>query len=269
MLNELVGRISRGSKMDQIYIPKNRVGLSSGSLVIIKPLTQEDARQDTMGKHFLYGIDKIEPIKIEVISKIFAIVEKAAEAENIIISGSFLETGFCFNDIDALIISEKEIKEKLLREEIARELGINAHILKMRWGELVEGLRYDPLYIAMLSRCVAKKRLVFNIKRKINAQLLDLNLLKSRALIDNVDVLSGKEMYYLTKNMIAILMFIDGKKISPEFIDKEIKKIFKINAEGIKEKILEKNKFLARYKEAYKRIFKLIMKEAGGKNGPK
>ena len=256
--------------MDQVYIPKNRIGLTSGSLVVIKPLIQEEhAKSGLRGKHFLYGINKIEHIKMEIISRVFSVMEKnLTEVKNIIISGSFLEEGFCFNDLDILIISEKEISDRLLKEEISAEIGVKAHILQMTSEELTEGLKYDPLYLNMISRCIAKNRIVFNIRRKINAPLLDLNLLKSKTLIDNFDALSGREMYYLTKNMIAIFLFIEGKKASSDFIDKEIKRIFKIEAKDIKEKILNKNKFLIRYKEVYDKIFKLIIRTKN-KNGSK
>ena len=35
---ELVSRVSKGSKMDQVYIPKNRADFAIGSYVVIKPL---------------------------------------------------------------------------------------------------------------------------------------------------------------------------------------------------------------------------------------
>ena len=35
---EIIAKISRGSKMDQVYIPKNRGGFSIGSYVILKPI---------------------------------------------------------------------------------------------------------------------------------------------------------------------------------------------------------------------------------------
>jgi len=37
----IVAKISRGSKMDQIYIPKNRAGFSTGQYVLISPLESE------------------------------------------------------------------------------------------------------------------------------------------------------------------------------------------------------------------------------------
>jgi len=33
---ELIAKISKGSKMDQVYIPKNRIGFSAGSYVMMR-----------------------------------------------------------------------------------------------------------------------------------------------------------------------------------------------------------------------------------------
>ena len=52
---EIVGRISRGSRMDQIYIPKQRNGFNIGERVIVRTMdTAHDAE-----KPFFYGITLI------------------------------------------------------------------------------------------------------------------------------------------------------------------------------------------------------------------
>ena len=57
---ELIAKISKGSKMDQVYIPKNRIGFSAGSYVIIRPLEGKK----TVEKPYLYNIKSIEPVKL-------------------------------------------------------------------------------------------------------------------------------------------------------------------------------------------------------------
>ena len=64
---EMIARISRGSKMDQIYLPKNRFGLAPGSAVLVKDLTYE--KQE---KPFFYNVKRIERIKIIIIGRIFS-----------------------------------------------------------------------------------------------------------------------------------------------------------------------------------------------------
>lgn len=265
MAIELISRISKGSRMDQIYISKNRSGFAVGNYVVITALEGSESGEGAAkkaSKPYFYGIKQIEPIKLSIIEEIFRIVDKNhPENKNIIITGSFLEKGFEFNDIDIILLSDKKAETEDLKEKIEEYLGINAHILLLDEGSLREGIASDPLYENMLSRCISKNRFVFNIARKINPQILDFHLLKSKALIDGFDILVGKEKYYLVKNMISILLFIKGEKINNEKIDSKIKEIFGISSEKIKDNILDKRDFLRKYKKAYELVFRRIMKE--------
>ena len=57
---EIISKVSRGTKMDQIYLPKNRFGLNPGSYVLVREVSR--IKQD---KLFYYNIKKIEKIKIK------------------------------------------------------------------------------------------------------------------------------------------------------------------------------------------------------------
>ena len=103
---ELIAKISKGSKMDQIYISKNREGLNTGSYVIIKPLKTITTTKNK--KPYFYNIKSIEPIKLRIINQIIKIINKITPNDNIIITGSFLDKGFNFNDIDILLINNKK-----------------------------------------------------------------------------------------------------------------------------------------------------------------
>jgi len=132
---------------------------------------------------------------------------------------------------------------------------------------LIKGLETDPIYQMMLSRCIAKKRFIYKTKNKINYKLLDLHLLKSKSLIDNFGLLNGEEKYYLTRNMVAISLFLQNKKIDKEKVDKEIIRIFDLrDINDIKQNILDKNNFLKNYKNVYKKTFDMVMESI---NGPK
>ena len=253
---ELIAKISKGSNMDQIYLPKNRSGLNVGSYVIVKPIETKKFQE----KSYFYGVKGIEPIKIGAVNEIMNIAShNIAGYENIFITGSFLEEGFCFNDVDILIVSDKNINEASLREKIWDKVGIKAHLIVINRDSLMKGLASDPLYQMMLSKTVTKKRFIYHIKREINYKLLDLHLLKSKSLIDNFNLLTGDEKYYLTRNMISILEFLQNKRITKEFTDKRIKNIFNIkDVKEIKQNMLKKE-FLQKFKEVYKKTSDLIM----------
>jgi len=250
--------------MDQIYLPKNHSGFHAGNYVIIRPLIDESIKK--IEKPVFYHINSLSSVKLQIIYDIFSLINKeVSNIENIIVTGSFLDQGFKFNDIDILLINEKKDDIARLKNILEENLGIKMHIIQMSNESLKKGLASDPLYENMLSKCVSKKRIIFNIKRIINHQILDLHLLKSKPLIDNFDLFTGDEKYYLIKNMIAILLFLENKKISNELIDKKIKEIFYIDAEKIKQNLLNKSSFLKKYKEIYNRTFNLIIKKGDKK----
>ena len=255
---DIVGKISKGSNMDQIYLPKNRVGFESGQYVLISPLDGKIGKKEEF-KPFFYGLKGTEPLKLSIIKDIFGILRKIYP-ENIIITGSFLEKGFRFNDIDILIIKDKITEIKRLNEEIEKRAGIKSHIISISKKNLMHGLSTDPLYSLMLSKCISKNRIIFKTKRIIDYRILDFQLLKSKTLPENFNILNGEEKYYLTLNMISILLFIQNKKLSKKIVNEMIEKNFDVSIDDIKRNIVEKGKFIRKYRELYTRTFNMIMR---------
>ena len=246
--------------MDQIYIPKNRVGFDIGNYVVIKILKDEYI-EEPAEKLCFYGINKLEPIKLHIIHEVFRVVDKYTDnLENVIITGSFLEKGFSFNDIDIIIVIENNVKSERISEDIGDKIGVNGHVMILSGKGLIEGLNTDPLYRMMLSRCVAKKRFFYKTRQTINYKLLDLHLLKSKTLIDNFYLLSGKEKYNFVRNMISIYLFLEKKKVTVDSVNKEIKKTFGVDVLEIKNNVLNKKSFLKKYKFVYNMVFDSILK---------
>ena len=131
----------------------------------------------------------------------------------------------------------------------------------------MKGLATDPLYQIMLSKCISAKRIIYKFNKKINYPILDLHLLKSKSLIDNFDILDGNDKYYLTRNMVSILLFLKLNKITHDEVDNQIKKLFGVDVNKIRMNILKKEEFLKKYKQIYNKTFNLIMEEV--KHGPK
>lgn len=254
---EIIGRISKGSKMDQIYIPKNRVGFSAGEYVLILPLKGKIEKKKS--RPYFYGVNVLEPVKTRIIERIIDLIDKKTNPDNIIITGSFLDKGFSFNDVDILLLNNKKINTEIIKEEIEKLEGIKTHIILLNSKTLSFGLTVDPLYSLMLSKYVSNKKIIFRIKRRINYKILDLSLLKSKTLIDNYDAFNGNEKYYFTMNMVSILLFMQGKKLSKSIVNKKIEKIFNVKISKIKENVIEKQDFLKKYREIFDNTFNLIL----------
>lgn len=252
---EIISRISRGSKMDQIYISKNRSGLELGSYVVITPVLKKQAVNP-----YYHNIKSLEPIKVHIINEIFRFL---SDSENVIITGSFVEKGFNFNEIDLIIINgAKSNIEEFIRERF----GMEAHVIDITYKALRKGINTDPLFQMMLSRFAAKKRTLIKIETKINYKLLDIYLLKSKLLMDNFDCLNGKEKYKMIRNVFAIKHFLKSKELSKENIDRDINGYFgKNTVKEITDNTLEKQSFIKKYKILYDELFERIME--GVKHG--
>ena len=249
---ELISRISKGTIMDQIYIPKERMpGFELGATVMIKPVLEK-----AKPKPYYFKVTNLEPIKNIVIEEILNYFE---QLENVIITGSFLEKGFDFEDIDVLLITDRKTGNDNIESHFEREFGIKFHITAIDFKSLLKGLSTDPLFQMMLSKFVSRKRVIFNAINDINYKLLDLHLLKSKILMDNFNFLAGNEKYKLTRNLIAIQMFMENKKISMETVNSEIDDYFGKGTVGnIKENLLDKV-FLNNYRKLYDELFNKIL----------
>ena len=168
---EIIGKISKGTKMDQIYLPKKRYGFNPGEYVVIAPIEVKK----NLEKPYFYNVKNLEPIKLKIIEEIFDILDGSIEEyENLLITGSFLNAGFNFNDIDIMIISDRQIDINSIKKLIENRIGINPHIISLNNKVIIKGLSLDPLYQMMIDKCVSKKRFIYKISRKIDYKLLEL-----------------------------------------------------------------------------------------------
>lgn len=238
--------------MDQIYLPKVRPpGFAVGDLVEIIPTTKENV------PFYTHHVSRLEPLKSIIKDEILSYFE---HTDNTFITGSFLEEGFQFNDIDVLVLSEPG-HEKSWSDYFKWKLGLPVQIISLDRKSLQQGLQQDPLFQMMMSKYLARKREIFKYENKINYKLLDLHLLKSKVLLDSFEVLTGREKYKLVRNMLAIDLFLKGKKLNWELIEKEMEKVFgKDMPLKLKENMVEKKIFLSKFKKKYEELFQLILK---------
>ncbi len=262
----IVSTISRGTQMDQVYLPKLRPpGFAVGEAVEIRP-TKKQKRS-----FYTHNINKLEPLKSLIKDEIFDYFE---QVDNVLITGSFLEEGFQFNDIDIILIGHLQPRPEWSKH-FRDTLGIKAQFICLDRKSLQQGLQQDPLFQMMMSKYLAKKRELFQYKHKFDYKLLDLHLFKSKTLIDNFDILTGKEKYDLVRNALAIRLFLEEKRLSKEVVDQEMEGLLgKGIVDKLRKNIVEKRTFLKRFRKVYNEIQALFMKKIKEeqknkvKNGP-
>jgi predicted nucleotidyltransferase len=254
----LVAKISRGTRMDQVYLPKERgPGLEVGTAVLVEPVRGKAAIRP-----FYYNVKKLEPIKVAILETIFSYLESF---ENVIVAGSFLEEGFNFDDVDIIVVTREKANRKRIEEHFQRAIGVKTHIIAMDFKTLLKGIGTEPLFAMLVSQFVSRKRAIFNTRRTLNYKVLDLDLLESHTLLDNVGELTGNEMYKLTRNMVAVHLFVNGKKLSADAVNREIESYFGKGSVKLIKNTMVGRDFFVKYKTLYKKTFDRIME--GIRNG--
>ena len=114
--------------MDQIYIPKNRVGLGVGDYVEIKPIGANLQDEERERKLYFYKIKYLEPIKLDIINRVIEIIDEEIKNDNIIIAGSFLDKGFEFGDLDIVVLCNS-VAGKHIDGVLEKKIGIKTHVL--------------------------------------------------------------------------------------------------------------------------------------------
>lgn len=262
---EILSKVSKGSRMDQIYLPKQRHGLPVGTPVTVRPL---EAARAAVAPVF-YRVRHLEPVKVRIIEDLFAHVQHTVPADNVIVSGSVLEPGFQFNDLDVLVVSDEPISGALLTRELEDATGVKIHLLTLSRQALQEGLATDPFYAMLLGRCVAAKRFLFRIRRRCNFRLLDLHLLRSEPLLHGFDLLDGPAKYAHTRNLAAIALFVDGRPVHPDATDRTIKARLGVESQDLKRNMVDKATFLRAYRQLYAKTQKAILEGAARDAKPK
>ncbi len=253
---EFIGKVSKGSRMNQVYIPKHR--LTPGEYVLISPAIEKPAPSI-----FTHNAELPDAKKL-IIERVFAIIRENSEPENIFINGSFLDKGYGFDDLDIIIIGLKKNSAEI-RKRIVEFSDIRPHLIFMDYRELQKSMNHDPVFELSMSRYVSMKRYVTRKKREIHYKFLDLALLKGKEFTNNFEVLNNKEIYKYLRNIIAISLFLDGKALTYPKINKDIEQIFRIKIDGPgnfagKWKIIAKN-YKTLYKNLESRIFDSFKQE--------
>lgn len=239
--------------MDQIYLPRQREGFPVGSFVEISPVIPVQKVESLA----FYNTQNIEPIKLHMIKEMFRIIEEHNNVENVIVAGSFFNEGFHFNDIDVIVISDKDIDQKMIQARLEETLGGKFQVVELSKKEFQDALLQEPMMDCMVQKCVSRESFVVPSTKQMNWKSLDLSLLSSELLIENFPFLSTNERYKQVRNLIAIYNFIENKRMSS--VDDSIDALFgKGISVALRNGTLELKDFRKKYKQVYQKLQKII-----------
>ncbi|MCX6748174.1 MAG: hypothetical protein NT076_01070 [Candidatus Pacearchaeota archaeon] len=198
MKTKFVHNVSKGSRFNQIYIPKEmKREFEVGDLVEVKLLKKKT-------RLFFYNVREISKFKESLIREIFALLP--SKIEQAFISGSFLIQSD-YNDIDLIVIFNKSLEGEIY-SALKKEFGLKFHLLiipKERFSNL---LKICPLTRSMLYHNVSNKKFILP-ERQVDVKHLQFLLMMPE---DLLEIRTGSRVFYDSlRRLIAIEYFLRNK----------------------------------------------------------
>ena len=210
--------VSKGSRFNQVYVPKAMSGLIGvGDLVEVRLLEKH--------KEIYYSKKqpRLNRFKEGMVNEIFGFLNKKAAYSCIFVVGSFLTKVYGFNDIDLVILDDKEINAKRLEDALTKEFNQKFHILAYKKEELEKVLSYDPMIASMFSSYVSDRLIELKYGHKIDKKHILFLLMMPEDLLKIK--LSPKAFYDSTRRLVTIEHFLEKKSLLITNIDKEIEQL--------------------------------------------
>ncbi|MDP3027737.1 MAG: hypothetical protein Q8N63_08595 [Nanoarchaeota archaeon] len=210
-------KVSKGSKFNQIYIPKDM-----GNIVEVGDLVQ--VRLLEKHKELYYKNQKKLPdFKEYLIKKVLSDLQRFKEIKAIFVVGSFLyET--VYNDIDIIIITdeEKKVSEKNIENLLIKNFNQKFHVLLFNEERLRDLIEKDPITRVMLNNYISNKKIDFDYKKKIDKKHILFLLMMPEDLLELK--MPSKIFYDNLRRLIAIEEFLRNKDLERGDLLNKIKK---------------------------------------------
>lgn len=210
-------KVSKGSKFNQIYIPKEiKEIVEVGDLVQVRLLEKH--------KELYYKNQKKLPdFKEYLIKKVFSDLQRFKEIKAIFVVGSFLDETI-YNDIDIIILTDKEknISEKNIENLLIKNFNQKFHVLLFNEKKLRILMEKDPITRVMLNNYISNKKINLDYKKKIDEKHVMFLLMMPEDLLELR--LPSKIFYDNLRRLIAIEEFLRNKDLGRQNLLNKIKK---------------------------------------------
>jgi len=145
--------------------------------------------------------------------------------------GSFLTKKIDYNDIDLLIISNKDLGEEIY-DKLADKFSLKFHVISIQEAKFKELTETDPLTRSMLYYSVSNIK--FHIpKARFDKNHIDFLLMMPKDLL-KINI-NSRAYYDSIRRLTAIERFLDNKEINPKDVDEEIEILIGKSFRKIKE----------------------------------
>jgi len=216
-------RVSKGSRFNQIYIPKEmEKTFEVGDMVKVELVKKKT-------EVFTENI-KLSEFKERLIREVFSFLSRF-NIKQIFFIGSFLSQKIDYLDIDILIIADENL-EKQVYEKLSDKFNLKFHLITIPENRFKTLAEICPLTRSMLYSYASNKKFI------LPSQRIDKNHIKFLLMMpeDLLKIKSGSRTFYDSiRRLITIEMFLDKKDLNSEKINSELKSLLGIFFEYSKE----------------------------------
>jgi hypothetical protein len=253
-----VHRVSKGSRFNQIYVPKEmEYHFQSGDLVEVTLIEKKSSI------HYSSDLIKLGEFKENLIKNIFGELRIFKKISQIFVVGSFLTQKQDYNDIDIILISEKNI-EKEACTLLVDKFELKFHILSIPENKFKNLQKYCPLTRSMLFYFISNKEFKLPKETEINKGHIRFLLMMPE---DILKIKVRPRIFYDSiRRLITIERFLGNLSLNSLEINKEIQALISQNIakdmrnnELIDDKIIKKLKNIIKLK--LKKINKILKKD--------
>ena len=212
---KFVHRVSKGSKFNQIYIPREMENVFDiGDLVEVKLL------EKSLKLYYSNNLLKLTEFKEKLIREIFSFLSKFKEIEQIFVVGSFLIQKIEYNDIDIIIIMDNKKLEEIVYNKLVDKFNLKFHLITITKNSFYYLKQVCPLTRSMFYYGVSNKEFEI-LPRKTDKKHINFLLMMPEDLLEiNVN---SRVFYDNIRRLITIERFLEGKDEDPIKVDNELK----------------------------------------------
>lgn len=218
MLVKFIKNVSKGSRFNQVYIPKDMENLIEVGDEVEVRLVKKSA-----SLYYSKNLKKLSEFKESLIKGIFSSLNGTSSTNYIFIVGSFLTEKISYNDIDIVVIINKKINnfEEIVYNKLIEKFNLKFHLIAIEESRFWNLLKICPLTISMFSKFVCNRPFSMEKEKLIDKKHIKFLLMMPYDLLEIR--LSNRSFFDSIRRLITIERFLKGKTLDTEDINSEIK----------------------------------------------
>lgn len=212
--------VSRGSRFNQIYVPKNM-----GNLIQVGDEVEVRLIKKHTTLHYSNGLAKLSEFKENLIKEIFSFLNGNFEVNYIFIVGSFLTEKISYNDIDIVLIAKKSNKEfeETVYKKLIEKLNLKFHALAIEEERFWHLLKMCPLTRAMFNNFISNQPIKIPSIKLIDKKHIKFLLMMPYDLLEIK--LGSRAFFDNLRRLITIEKFLKNESLNMLKIIRELKNL--------------------------------------------